>query len=600
MGVAFLISMERWVSKSSIAVCILAAVALAAPTQTWPREEDTIVAEHSDSKVVSRVADRVSQLSSSSQYGNLSKKTIDHMLDDIADHTEPSIITAHAQDQSLLNAKWGAVELVDSEADDTFDALSDRVAKLSGVITEHNNFARKWDIRAREYVNSINDYERTVKDMTSTCCKQQQLAIPSLAHQPAYSMCDFTKHSADECVGFALKKVKMSIQYQFVEGSRKYHRNAKQCESDGKKTLKKRHHMNQAHSQCNSYADSTRAKAAIARNDRPGLKKDWNREVVKYKETRAVQLRAYTAAVAQVKTRAANRRDNWSATQKQKCVLKVLKNSGGQAALHRCKENISREHLRIAYPRKRRQKRFVIRHIQKLTNSKAYASSCEKKDDAKEAADKNCQLHPNPPLPVCKYHNVKSKHNGKQKGAKGVGKKGATKATNATKTGATNATKTGATNATKTGAAKATGCLASKDFDWKVTYHNPPGFAAVNAQCKGKDGTALYGWTPHAVGSATHTVLADGNATIDYGNCWNSGTVSVYHNGKNVSTAGTVKSKILDLMVKKGDTVAFNSEGENSVIEINKFCVAPTSQVKEMELIEEGSIARQIYRKLFL
>jgi len=392
--------------------CMIAAVALAAPTPDF-LEEDAVLAESSHSEAVSGDENPMSMLEASqTNTGELSTHTITNLLNMIRDKSEPAIKIAHAQDQSILNSKMNAVEIITSGAEDIFMRLEARRSKLRASIAQHNTLAEQWRILAGAYDDSIGDYERIVKDKTSTCCKEQQLAIPALEYQPSYSMCDFKKHSSDECVQEAIKQVKSHVEYRFAEGAKEYESSKSHCSSQALKVGQSLSVYSNNHAICLAKAKETDAIQSIVSNDKPILKQDWSRELRKYRREHTTELREYTSAAAQVRARVGDRRDQWDALQKQMCMLEKLKagKDVDDKALRRCKEQISHEHLVIHYPKTVLRAKYVLGPFSTMTKTNVYTRQCNKKEHAKEDADKECKLRKSQPKPVCKHHTPVAEH----------------------------------------------------------------------------------------------------------------------------------------------------------------------------------------------
>jgi len=93
--------------------------------------------------------------------------------------------------------------------------------------------------------------------------------------------------------------------------------------------------------------------------------------------------------------------------------------------------------------------------------------------------------------------------------------------------------------------------------------------AVVAAKCR--RGTNWFGWSGHArVGTVSTTLLGDGEATLDFGNCWDQGVVKVYLNDKVVASAHkNTPSKTVSFNFHHGDFLRLRDEGRNSIIAIN-------------------------------
>ena len=105
---------------------------------------------------------------------------------------------------------------------------------------------------------------------------------------------------------------------------------------------------------------------------------------------------------------------------------------------------------------------------------------------------------------------------------------------------------------------------------WSVEEweNDNPGVAA-----KCRRGTNWFGWSGHAVvGTVSATLQGNGEATLDFGNCWDTGEVNVYLNHNQVASAQkNTPSKIVSFNFHDGDKLKLRDDGGNSVIAINEI-----------------------------
>ena len=107
--------------------------------------------------------------------------------------------------------------------------------------------------------------------------------------------------------------------------------------------------------------------------------------------------------------------------------------------------------------------------------------------------------------------------------------------------------------------------------NWK--NNNP----SLVADCR--RGTNWFGWSFDAkVGTVSTTLLGNGEATLDFGNCWDQGEVKVYLNDKEVASAQkNTTSKTVSFNFHDGDILKLSDEGPNSVITINDITLSCSS-----------------------
>ena len=94
-------------------------------------------------------------------------------------------------------------------------------------------------------------------------------------------------------------------------------------------------------------------------------------------------------------------------------------------------------------------------------------------------------------------------------------------------------------------------------------------YAPVAAKCR--RGTNWFGYSGGTkVGTVSTILKGNGEATLDFGNCWDQGVVKVYLNDKVVASAHKSNpSKTVSFNFHNGDFLRLRDEGQNSVIAIN-------------------------------
>merc|ERR1711933_491598 len=80
-------------------------------------------------------------------------------------------------------------------------------------------------------------------------------------------------------------------------------------------------------------------------------------------------------------------------------------------------------------------------------------------------------------------------------------------------------------------------------------------------------GAAWHGWAgADNVGYIRATLSGSGSGSLQFGNCWNSGTVRVYLSGALISSAEPETTKVATFAFEGGDELELRDEGVNSVI----------------------------------
>ena len=87
-------------------------------------------------------------------------------------------------------------------------------------------------------------------------------------------------------------------------------------------------------------------------------------------------------------------------------------------------------------------------------------------------------------------------------------------------------------------------------------------------------GPQWYGWNGNsAVGSISTTLFKSSKCgKLDFGNCWNTGTVRAYLAGKLIGEAGpNTPRRLIEFAIPENSLLEFKDEGENSVIKFTNF-----------------------------
>ena len=80
-----------------------------------------------------------------------------------------------------------------------------------------------------------------------------------------------------------------------------------------------------------------------------------------------------------------------------------------------------------------------------------------------------------------------------------------------------------------------------------------------------------YGWSSgYQVGTISATLQGTGQVTIDYGNCWDKGTVKLYMDDGVISTAAVGSRSVKKtISFSPGSVLKLKDEDDNSVISLN-------------------------------
>ena len=98
-------------------------------------------------------------------------------------------------------------------------------------------------------------------------------------------------------------------------------------------------------------------------------------------------------------------------------------------------------------------------------------------------------------------------------------------------------------------------------------------------------GPNWYGWYSDSVGTISTTLYKNDNlkcGRLDFGNCWTSGSVTVYLNGELIATANANEpSKIIEFPILTDSQLEILDEGVGSVVRFNKFEMVSCTTVSE-------------------
>ena len=99
------------------------------------------------------------------------------------------------------------------------------------------------------------------------------------------------------------------------------------------------------------------------------------------------------------------------------------------------------------------------------------------------------------------------------------------------------------------------------------------------------NGRAWYGWSDYAsVGSVSTNFRGNGRAQIRFGNCWDTGIVRAYLNGRLIRSAIPKTMATIQFYFTDGSTLTFRDEGQNSVIQISDLRVISCRGINMDEL----------------
>ena len=109
-----------------------------------------------------------------------------------------------------------------------------------------------------------------------------------------------------------------------------------------------------------------------------------------------------------------------------------------------------------------------------------------------------------------------------------------------------------------------------KNAGWSLDL----GYWENNHDCctsKCRRGNNWFGFDHGAgVGTISTVLPGYGEATLDFGNCWDRGEVKVYLNDKIIASAQTnTPTKTVSFNFQDGDILKLKDEGANSVIALN-------------------------------
>ena len=116
-----------------------------------------------------------------------------------------------------------------------------------------------------------------------------------------------------------------------------------------------------------------------------------------------------------------------------------------------------------------------------------------------------------------------------------------------------------------------------KSNGWKFDIQHPNADNnGVGQHCVSNgEKAAWFGWTDgNGVGTLSTTFTGYGEATVDFGNCWNQGNVKLYLDSTLIEAApvGT-KSKVAKFQFTPGTVLKLKDEDGNAVIMLNSVGV---------------------------
>ena len=116
-------------------------------------------------------------------------------------------------------------------------------------------------------------------------------------------------------------------------------------------------------------------------------------------------------------------------------------------------------------------------------------------------------------------------------------------------------------------------------FDFTHDGTNPSGkYVSVGQNCIG---AKWYGWSADSqVGALTAMLQGWGEVTLEYGNCWNQGSVNVYLDGalESTATAG-IKDKTVTFAFTSGSILSIKDEDGNSVVMLKAITFSCTGML---------------------
>jgi hypothetical protein len=80
------------------------------------------------------------------------------------------------------------------------------------------------------------------------------------------------------------------------------------------------------------------------------------------------------------------------------------------------------------------------------------------------------------------------------------------------------------------------------------------------------------GWSARTPPSVSKYMQGNGRATLNYGNCWKTGTAFVELNGRNIQTAGKWSDVSISFVFKDGDQLSVRDDGK-AVINLKQFTI---------------------------
>ena len=89
----------------------------------------------------------------------------------------------------------------------------------------------------------------------------------------------------------------------------------------------------------------------------------------------------------------------------------------------------------------------------------------------------------------------------------------------------------------------------------------------------------------NSVGVVSKIMHGSGSAKLEYGNCWDSGNVNVYLNGKKINSAPKYVQKSVDFSFSDGDKLEVKDEDGNAVIQLIRLRITCGTNLLPSRLI---------------
>eukprot|EP00657_Telonema_sp_P-1_P003937 TRINITY_DN1915_c0_g1_i3.p1 TRINITY_DN1915_c0_g1~~TRINITY_DN1915_c0_g1_i3.p1 ORF type:complete len:434 (+),score=204.22 TRINITY_DN1915_c0_g1_i3:195-1496(+) len=317
---------------------------------------------------------------------------------------EASIIDAHNSDQKLVNAKVDGVKAVNSITAPTIKSLHARAKSLRGSISLHNTRAGQLKAVAKIYAKSIVTYTNAVNSKISWCCKYKQAAVPDVVYTPAFAVCDFKSSTGKDCITRASSALNLHTN-KLLAAYSEYDRFKRTCSARTTSMNKAHKDMTNQDNACDNRVVSVDVPKKIVDQGLPALRRDWNSAQKTYNSQFDAAKRTHDKAIAGVRSRATDRKNEWISTQKIKCMLKhyVAGGTFNQKALNACNKGLDNTHLNIKYPALPAKLKWVLGSFTALVSTSADRRTCRTYETVNE--NRRCTgITGSLPLPICRNH----------------------------------------------------------------------------------------------------------------------------------------------------------------------------------------------------